>query len=70
MVMLVDATIDTTPAAKDLVTPPARPDASPGAPGSPSSRATYTLREGVGARRLSRFRCKAAIQLLLEEPLI
>ncbi len=65
MAMLVDAAIDTTPAAMDLVTPPNRPDTGPSGSPTAASRASYTLREGVGARRLSKFRCKAAIQLLL-----
>lgn len=65
MAMLVDAAIDTTPAAMDLVTPPNRPDTGPSGSPTAASRASYTLREGVGSRRLSKFRCKAAIQLLL-----
>ena len=72
---------ETLPDAAELVTPPARTSsvgdslataAAGGSGGSSSScqglsqpRPPYTLREGVGMRRLLKFRVAAAVQLLL-----
>jgi len=61
---------DTRPDAEELVTPPARSVPAPDGPpaGSPAPlRVAYTLREGLGARRLGRFRCHASVQLLLTQ---
>lgn len=55
-----DIIVETAPNGVDLVTPPPRPAAESSLP----TRA-YSLKEGVGARRLAKFKCQAAVQLLM-----
>jgi brefeldin A-inhibited guanine nucleotide-exchange protein len=78
--MLQQVMQDTLPDAVELVTPPLRATGSTDvqAPGTPLAAAAasaslaggqprppYTLREGVGMRRLVKFRVQAGVQLLL-----
>jgi hypothetical protein len=73
--MLQQVVQETLPNTTELVTPPQRaaasstqdppavPAGSAASPGQP--RPPYTLREGVGLRRLLKFRVQASVQLLL-----
>jgi brefeldin A-inhibited guanine nucleotide-exchange protein len=79
--MLQQVMQDTLPDAVELVTPPLRAAGSTDvqAPGTPLAAAAaasaslaggqprppYTLREGVGMRRLVKFKVQAGVQLLL-----